>query len=90
MEEEKSGRKVFVRIRAGTIEALGDLQKVWELDVFRHTARELTGGIFEIQGLLTDAEIREIQSRGYEVEALSDADDVARQRMKEFHRQDNE
>lgn len=90
MQEEKSGRRSFVRIRTVTIEALGDLRKVWDLDVFRHTARELKGGIFEVQGLLTEAEIGEIRSQGYEVEVISDADEVARQRLKELHRQENE
>jgi hypothetical protein len=87
---EKPERKFFVRIRARTIEALGDLQKLWDLDVFRQTAKELEGGVFEIHGLLTEAEIEVTRSKGNEVEVVSDADEVARQHMKEFHRQDNE
>jgi len=90
MPEEKSVERFFVKIRAGTIKALNDLQKVWDLDVFRHTAQELTGEFFEVQGMLTDVEIGEIQSQGYEVEVLSDADEVARQRMKELQRKDDE
>ncbi len=90
MQGEKQGRRFFVSVRAMTIESLGDLQKVWDLDVFRHTARELTGGIFEIRGLLTDAQIAEVRSRGYEVEVISDADEIARQRLKELGGRENE
>ena len=86
MEKEKSGRRSFVRIRAKTIEALGDLRKDSDLDIFRHTAREVTGGTFEVQGLLSETEIREIRSRGYEVEVVSDADEIARQRLNELRR----
>ncbi len=90
MQGEKPERKFFVKIRARTIEALGGLQKFWDFDVFRQTAKELERGIFEIHGLLTEAEIEVIRSKGYEVEVVSDADEVARQHMKEFHRQNNE
>ena len=90
MQEQKQGRKFFVRIRAGTLDALGDLQKVWDLDVFRHSARELEEGIFEVHGLLTEAEIEVIRSKGYEVEVISDSDEVACQRLKELNRKGNE
>jgi hypothetical protein len=90
VQEEKSGRSFFVRIRASTIEALGDLRKVWDLDVLRHTAKELKAGLFEVQGMLTEAEIGAIRSQGYEVEVISDTDEVARQRLKELYRKGNE
>lgn len=90
MEAGKTESKFFVRIRTGTLEALTDLQKVWGLDVFRHTARDLASGTFEIQGLLTDSEISEILTRGYDVEKISDGDEVASQRMKELQRRENE
>ena len=90
VQEKRSGGRSFVRIRAGTIEALGDLRKVWDLDVFRHTAKELKGGIFEVHGLLTEAEIETIRSQGYEVEVIADADEAARQRLKELQRKQNE
>jgi hypothetical protein len=86
VQEEKSDRRSFVRIRAGTIEALGDLRKVWNLYVFRHTAKELKGGAFEVHGLLTEAEIETIRSQGYELKLISDGDEVARQRLKELYR----
>lgn len=85
MQEDKPEGRSFVRIRAGTIEALGDLQKVWDLDVFRHSARELEKGIFEVQGLLNEAEIKKIRLKGYEVEVISDADEVARRRLAEIY-----
>jgi hypothetical protein len=87
---EKPERKFFVRIRARTIEALSDLQKLWDLDVFRQTAKELEGGVFEIHGLLTEAEIEVTRSKGNEVEVVSDADEVARQRSNELRRQKDE
>lgn len=90
MPEEKSDRRFHVRIRAETIEALGDLRRVLDLDVFRHTAKELKGGIFEVQGLLTEAEIGTVRSQGYEVEVIADADETARQRLKELRRKENE
>lgn len=90
MEAGKTESKFFVRIRTGSIEALIDLQKVWDLDVFRHTARDLASGTFEIQGLLTDSEISKMLTQGYVVEKISNADEVASQRMKELKRRENE
>ena len=61
----------FVKIRATTLERLRDLQRVHDLDVFHHTARQRTDGMFEIQGLLSDEQIDKVRIEGYEVEVTA-------------------
>lgn len=76
-------RHYFVKIRAVTQERLRNLQSVYDLDVFRQTARNPSPGTFEIQGLLSDEEIERIRTDGYEVEFVTDAERLARERLKE-------
>lgn len=73
----------FVKIRATTLERLRDLQRVHDLDVFHHTARQRTDGMFEIQGLLSDEQIDKVRIEGYEVEVTADPVEVAKERWKE-------
>jgi hypothetical protein len=75
----------FVRIQAPTWERLRDLQRVANLDVFGQTARKVDGR-FEIEGLLSDRQIEQARTEGYEVEVLRDADRVARERTAEQRR----
>ena len=72
----------FVRILAPTWERLRDLQRVANLDVFGQTARKVDVR-FEIEGLLSDQQIEQARTEGYEVEVLRDADRVARERAAE-------
>lgn len=76
-------RHYFVKIRAATQERLRNLQSVYDLDVFRQTARNPSPGTFEIQGLLSDEEIERIRTDGYEVELVTDAERQAKERLKE-------
>lgn len=55
----------LVRIRAATWDLLRDLQRVYDLDVFGRTAKQLPDGAFEIEGHLTDAEIARLVNAGY-------------------------
>jgi hypothetical protein len=84
---QESSRHFLAKIRATTAVDLEDLRTVWDLDVFRHTARELEQGIFEVQGLLSGAEIEQIRHLGYEVEVTADADEIARERSHEHSKQ---
>ncbi|HYP52461.1 MAG TPA: hypothetical protein VEQ42_02915, partial [Pyrinomonadaceae bacterium] len=74
----------LVRIRAADWAGLRDLQRVYDLDVFGPTARELSDGGFEIQGLLTDEQAAQLGARGYEIETLEDAERVASERLQEL------
>lgn len=44
----------IVRIRTDTWDRLRDLQRLYGLDVFGQTAKQLADGSFEIQGVLPD------------------------------------
>lgn len=76
----------FVKIRTSTWERLRDLQQVYDLDVFRQTAKQLAEGVFEIHGLLSDEQIEQMRTDGYEVEVATDAEQVAKERLKEVAR----
>lgn len=76
----------FVKIRTTTWERLRDLQQVYDLDVFRQTARQPAEGVFEIQGLLSDAQIQRVRADGYEVEVAAAAEQVARKRLQDIRR----
>jgi hypothetical protein len=80
----------FVKICATTSERLRDLQRVHDLDVFHHTARQRTDGTFEIKGLLSDVQIDKVRIEGYEVEVTADAGMVAKERLKETARRSSE
>ncbi len=73
----------FVKIGAPTLEQLRDLQRVHDLDVFPHTARQRTEGMFEIEGLLSDEQIDRVRTEGYEVEVTADAVKVSQERLRE-------
>lgn len=79
-------RAFFVKIRTARWEGLRDLQKVYDLDVFRQTARRLVNDRFEIEGLLDEAQIERLRSDGYEVEITADAEQVANHRLKDVNR----
>lgn len=83
-------RRFFVRVRARTWERLHDLQRIYDLDVFGQTAKQREDGTFQIEGLLSDEDVQRLQVAGYEVELISNADQVARERLKEVPRQPRE
>jgi hypothetical protein len=76
----------IVRIRTDTWDALRDLQRVYDLDVFRQTAKQLADRLFEIQGLLSDEQIGQLSNRGYQIEIIADAAKIARERTNEVSR----
>jgi hypothetical protein len=73
----------IVRIRTDTWDRLRDLQRLYDLDVFGHTAKQLADGSFEIQGLLPDERIEYLSGKGYWIEILADADEIAKERVKD-------
>jgi hypothetical protein len=75
----------FVKITAASLEQLTALPELYELDVFRQTARQLVGGTYTVDALLSEAEIDRLQTAGYGVEIVSDADQVAKHRGGELH-----
>lgn len=91
MTPERVPNGIFlVRIKATTPDDLGDLVKVWGLDVFARTARKLHDGTFAVEGRLSSREIEQLRLRGYAVEVFANADETARERQKELHRQTDE
>ena len=73
----------IVRIRTDTWDRLRDLQRLYDLDVFGQTAKQLADGSFEIQGLLPDERIEYLSGKGYKIEILADADEIAKERLKD-------
>ncbi len=72
-----------VTIRTDTWDRLRDLQRVYDLDVFGQTAKQIAGRLFEIHGLLSDEQINYLTGKGYRIEVIADAGDIAKARAKE-------
>ena len=62
--------RYFVKVRAESLERLRDLQRVYDADVFGHTAKERPEGGFEIDGLLSEEELDRLTALGYRVEVV--------------------
>ncbi|HIH74255.1 MAG TPA: hypothetical protein HA306_03020 [Methanosarcina sp.] len=73
----------IVRIRTGTWSWLRDLQQLYDLDVFSKTAKRLNDHLFEIQGLLSDEQIENLSRKGYQIEIIAAAEEIAKERTKE-------
>jgi hypothetical protein len=73
----------IVRIRTDTWDRLRDLQRLYDLDVFGQTAKQLADGSFEIQGVLLDERIEYLSGKGYLIEILADAEEIAKERVKD-------
>ena len=74
----------FVRIQTTSPEDLRQLQQLADLDIFPHTAKQLAAGAFEVEGLLSEAQIGQLRAAGYEVDVMADAEQVARERRSEI------
>lgn len=74
----------FVRITAPHRDRLLALQDFPELDIFRHTARELADDAYTVDGLLSHEQISRLRSEGYGVELVADADQVAMERRRDL------
>lgn len=75
-----------VRIRVDTWDRLRDLQRVYDLDIFRQTAKQLADRLFEIQGLLSDDQIEKLSNEGYQTEIIADAEKIAKERANDVSR----
>lgn len=73
----------IVRIRTDTWDRLRDLQRLYDLDIFGQTAKQLDDGSFEIQGVLPDEWIEYLSGKGYQIEILADAEEIAKERAKD-------
>ncbi|WP_048065751.1 hypothetical protein [Methanosarcina acetivorans] len=72
----------IVRIHASTWDLLRDLQRLHDLDVFSKTAKQLDDCLFEIHGLLSDEQIENLSKKGYQIEIIANAAEVAKGRKK--------
>jgi hypothetical protein len=75
----------FVRITASSREHLLALQQFPELDLFRHTARQLEDGVYTVDGLLSREQIDQLLVEGYTIEVVADADKIAMERSRELN-----
>ena len=82
---EGTGRMSYyiVRIRTNTWDRLRDLQRLHDLDVFGKTAKKLDDHLFEIEGLLSDEQIENLSRKGYRIEVVADAEEIAKERVKD-------
>ncbi|MGB9940603.1 hypothetical protein [Methanosarcina sp.] len=80
----------IVRIRTDTWDRLRDLQRLYDLDVFGQTAKQLADGSFEVQGVLAGERIEFLSGKGYRIEVLADAEDIAKERLKDVAGPDGE
>jgi hypothetical protein len=76
--------KYFVKIRCATDERWRELQQHGDLDLFRQTAKRLSIGAIEIDGLLVDVQIAQLRARDYVVEIVADAQQIVRERRQEI------
>ncbi|MBL8149286.1 MAG: hypothetical protein JNN15_05105 [Blastocatellia bacterium] len=74
----------FVKIRTSRLDLLQELQQVYDLDVFRHTARQLAEDLFEVDALVSNSDIEKLKKVGYQVELIADASKLAEERQKEI------
>jgi hypothetical protein len=73
----------IVRISTDTWDRLRDLQRFYDLDVFGQTAKKLADDLFEIQGALSDEQIEFMSNKGYRIEIIADAEEIAKERVKD-------
>jgi len=74
--------RFVVEIQAASLERLQDLQRIFNVDVVRATAKQIES-YFVVEALVSDREIEKLRSEGFRVEVLSDADEVSDQKMRE-------
>jgi hypothetical protein len=79
----------FVKIRCANDERWRELQQHADLDLFRQTAKRLPGREIEVDGLFTDVQIAQLRARGYTVEIVADAQQIARARQQEIGHDDS-
>jgi hypothetical protein len=60
---------------------------VYKLDIFRHTARQLKSGGFEVQGLLSEEDIEKLRTHQYDVSIDGDAEKAAKERLERGNKQ---
>lgn len=80
----------FVRITASNRDRLLALQDVPELDIFRHTARELADEVCTVEGLLLREQIDLLKAEGYVVVVIADADELTVERRRELGTRKNQ
>jgi hypothetical protein len=75
--------RFMVLITAASLQGLQDLQRIFDIDVVRATARQMESQ-FVIEALVLEEEIAMLKERGYRVEILMDAEEMGRQRRREM------
>ncbi len=74
--------RFIVKVHAASLERLQDLQRIFDVDVVRATARQIESH-FVVEALVSDLEIEKLRSEGFQVDILRDADKLGNQRMRE-------
>jgi hypothetical protein len=73
--------RFVVEIHAASLERLQDLQRTFNVDVVRATAKQIES-YFVVEALVSDMEIEKLRSEGFRVKVLSDADELGSQRRR--------
>ena len=74
--------RFVVKIHAASLERLQDLQRIFNVDVVRATAKQIESH-YAVEAIVSDTEIEKLRSEGYQVEILSNADKLSNQRRRE-------
>jgi hypothetical protein len=74
--------RFVVEIHAASLDRLQDLQRIFNVDVVRATAKQIES-YFVVEALVSDRDIEKLRSEGFQVEVLSDADEMSDQKMRE-------
>ncbi|MCJ7445855.1 MAG: hypothetical protein MUO26_15270 [Methanotrichaceae archaeon] len=74
--------RYIVNIYAASLERLRDLQRIYDLDIFRGTARQIDSN-FTVEALVSAEEIARLRNEGYGVEILKNAEELMRKHRNE-------
>ena len=75
--------RFMVLITAASLQGLQDLQRIFDIDVVRATARQIESQLV-VEALVSEEEIEMLKEMGYRVEILGDAEELGRQRTREM------
>jgi len=79
-----------VRIFGKDYDAMADLVRVFKIEVFRETTRHLEKeGGYSVDAYANVEQISALESKGYKIERLEDAEQKGKERQKEVGRGDH-
>lgn len=73
--------RYMVEIKAVSLERLQDLQRIFDIDVVRATAKHIESG-FVVDALVSEDEVERLRREGYGLKIIKDAEEIDRQRRR--------